>query len=90
MAAAFDVTVVSRIAETRERSPLELAPTRAVGHAPTLAENRKISAFLSREADIQELPRMNDDAPRERSFQFRPFAEEIIGAYGVGATDIFR
>jgi hypothetical protein len=69
VAAAFDVSVVSCYTETRERSPLLTASTRAAGPAPTLAESRKTSAFLNREADIQEFLRMNDDAPWERSFQ---------------------
>jgi hypothetical protein len=73
VAAAFDVTVVSCYTETRERSPHLTVSARAARHAATLAESRKSSAFLNREADIQELLRMNDDAPWERSFQFRPF-----------------
>jgi hypothetical protein len=90
MAAAFDVTVVPRFTETRERSPLLLASARAAGHGATLAESRKTSAFLNREADIHELLRMNDDAPWERSFQFRPFAVGVFGAYGDGATVILQ
>jgi hypothetical protein len=60
VAAAFDVTVVSCYRETRERSPLLTASARAAGHATTLAESRKTSALLNREAGIQELLRMND------------------------------
>jgi hypothetical protein len=90
VAAAFDVTVVSCFTETRERSPLLLASARAAGHAATLAESRKTSAFLNREADIHELLRMNGDAPWERSFQFRPFAVDVFGAYGDGATAILQ
>jgi hypothetical protein len=56
---------------------------RAAGHAATLAESRKTSAFLNREADIQELLRMNDDAPWERGFQFHPFGVDVFGAYGI-------
>jgi hypothetical protein len=52
--------------------------------------SRKTSAFLNREAEIHELPRMNDDAPWERSFQFRPFAVDVFGAYGDGATAILQ
>jgi hypothetical protein len=88
--AAFDVTVLSCFTETRERSPLLLASARAAGHAATLAESRKTSAFLNREADIHELLRMNDEAPWERSFQFRPFAVDVFGAYGDGATAILQ
>jgi hypothetical protein len=32
---------------------------------------------------MHELLRMNDDAPWERSFQFRPFAVDVFGAYGL-------
>jgi hypothetical protein len=59
-------------------------------HAATLADSRKTSAFLNREADIHELLRMNVDAPWERSFQFRPFAVDVFGAYGDGATAILQ
>jgi hypothetical protein len=31
---------------------------------------------------------MNDNEPWERSFQFRPFAVDIFGTYGAGATAI--
>jgi Ni2+-binding GTPase involved in maturation of urease and hydrogenase len=31
---------------------------------------------------------MDVDAPWERSFQFRPFAVGVFGAYGAGATAI--
>jgi hypothetical protein len=31
---------------------------------------------------------MNDDAPWERSFQFRRFAVDVFGVYGDGATAI--
>jgi hypothetical protein len=34
----------------------------------------------------QDLLKMNDDAPRERSFQFNPFAVLVVGASGVGTT----
>jgi hypothetical protein len=50
VAAAFDVTVLSCYTETRERSPLVTASARAARHAATLAESRKTSAFLNREA----------------------------------------
>jgi hypothetical protein len=33
---------------------------------------------------------MNDDALWERSFQFRPFAVDVFGAYGDGATAILH
>jgi hypothetical protein len=56
----------------------------------TLAESRKTSASLNREADIHESLRMNDDAPWERSSQFRPFAVDVFGAYGDGATAILQ
>jgi hypothetical protein len=79
LAAAFDVTVVSCFTETRERSPLLLASARAAGHAATLAESRKTSAFLYCAADLHELLKMNDDAPWERSFQSRPFAVDVFG-----------
>jgi hypothetical protein len=90
MAAAFDVTVVSCYTETRERSLLLTASERAAGHAAKLAESRRTSAFLNREADIQELLRMHDDAPWERSFQFRPFAVDVVGAYGGVTTSILQ
>jgi hypothetical protein len=61
VAAAYDVTVVSCYTETRERRPLLTVSARAAGHATTLAESREKSAFLNREADIQELLRMKDD-----------------------------
>jgi hypothetical protein len=63
---------------------------RAAGHAATLAESRNTSAFLSREVDIQELLRTNDDSPWERIFQFRPFGVDVFGAYGGGATAILQ
>jgi hypothetical protein len=90
VAAAFDVIVVSFFTETRERSPLLLASAPAAGHAATLAESRKTSAFVNREADIHELLRMNDGAPWERSFQFGPFAVDVFGSYGDGATAILQ
>jgi hypothetical protein len=90
VAAAFDVTDVSCFTETRERSPLFLAPARAAGHATTLAESRKTSAFLNREADIRELRRMNDDAPWERIFEFRTFAVDVFGTYGAGTSAILQ
>jgi hypothetical protein len=90
VAAAFDVTVVSCFTETRARSPLLLVSARAAGHAATLAESSKTSAFLNRAADIQELLRMNDDAPWERIFHFRPSAVDVFGAYGAGATAILQ
>jgi hypothetical protein len=52
MVPAFDVPVVSCFAKTQERSPLVLASARAVGHAATLVEIRKDSAFRSRKADM--------------------------------------
>jgi hypothetical protein len=90
VAAAFDGTVVSCFTETRERSLLLLASARAAGLAASLAESRKTSAFLNREADVLELLRMNEDAPWERRFQFRPFAVDVFGVYGEGATAILR
>jgi hypothetical protein len=90
VAAAFDVTVVSCYTETRESSTLLTASSRAAGHAATLAESRKTSAFLNREADIQKLLRMNDDAQWERNFLFRPFGVDVFGAYGGGATAILQ
>jgi hypothetical protein len=48
VAAAWDITDVLCITETRERSTLFLASARAAGHAVTLAESRKTSAFLNR------------------------------------------
>jgi hypothetical protein len=72
IAPAFDVTV-SYFAEMRDHSPLVLASARAVGHAATLAKNRQTSTSLSREADLQELLRMKNDAPRESHFQIPPF-----------------
>jgi hypothetical protein len=68
----------------------EIAYFLQAGHAASLAESRKTSAFLNREADIHELLRMNDDAPWERSFQFRFFAVDVFGAYGEGATAILQ
>jgi hypothetical protein len=90
VAAAFDVTVVSCFIETRERSPLLLASARAAGHAATPSKSRKTSAFLNREADIHESLTMNDDEPWKRSFQFRPFAVDVVGACGDGATAILQ
>jgi hypothetical protein len=90
VAAAFDVTVVSCYTETRERSPLLTSSARAAGHAATLAESRTTCAFLNREADIQELLRMNHDAPWEPSFQFRPFGVDVFGDNGGGATAILQ
>jgi hypothetical protein len=74
----------------RERSPLLTGSARAAGPAVTLVESRKISAFLNRVADIQELLRMNDDPPWERIFQFRTFGVDVFGAYGGGATAIIQ
>jgi hypothetical protein len=54
--------------ETRDHSPLLLASARATGPAAILAQRRKTSAFLDGEAGIQELFRMNDDAPWEHNF----------------------
>jgi hypothetical protein len=48
VAAAFDGIVVSCFMGTRERSPLLLASSRAAGHAATLAESRKTSAFSTK------------------------------------------
>jgi hypothetical protein len=73
-----------------ERSPLRLASARAAGHAATLSESRKTPAFLNREADIHEWLKTNDDAPWERSFQFRPVAVDVFGVYGDGATAILQ
>jgi hypothetical protein len=78
VAGAFDVTVASYVTETRERILLKVVTARAAGHAATLAESRKISAVLNREADRQELLRMNDDEPCERSFHCHPFAVDIF------------
>jgi hypothetical protein len=36
------------------------------------------------------LPRMNDDAPWKRCFQFRPFGVDVVGAYEGGATAILQ
>jgi hypothetical protein len=66
------------------------ATTRAAGHAATLAESLKASAFLNREADIQEMLRMNDDAPWKRCFHFCPFGADVFSAYGGGATAILQ
>jgi hypothetical protein len=33
---------------------------------------------------------MNNDAPWERSFQFGPFAVDVFGSYGDGATSILQ
>jgi hypothetical protein len=90
VAAAFDVTVVSCFTETRERRKILRESARAAGHAATLAESRKTSAFLNREADIHELLRMNDDAPWECSFQFRPFAVDVFSVYRDCATAILQ
>jgi hypothetical protein len=38
--------------------------------------------------DVQDLLSMNDDAPWERILQVRPFAVDVFGAQGVGATAI--
>jgi hypothetical protein len=88
--AACNVTVASCYTETRERSPLLTAPARAAENAATLAESLNTSASLNREADIQELHRMNDEALWKRSFQFRPFGVDVFGAYGGGATAILH
>jgi hypothetical protein len=87
---AFDVTVVLSFTEMRERSVLLLASARTAGHAATLAESRKISAFVNREADIQEFLRKNDAAQCEHSFQSRSFALHFFGAYRVGVTAILH
>jgi hypothetical protein len=60
----------------------------ASARAAALAESRKTSAFLNREADIQQLLRMNDNTSWERSFQFHPFVVDVFGAYGDGASAI--
>jgi hypothetical protein len=88
VAVAFDVSVVSCLTEMRGGSPILLASARAAGHAATLTGSRNISAFLNREAGKHELLRMNDGAPWEHSFQFRPFAVDVFVAYGAGATAI--
>jgi hypothetical protein len=90
VAAAFDVTVLSCFSETRERIPLLLASAQAARDAAALAESRKTSAFLNREAYIHELLRLNDDSPWERSFQFHPFAVGVFGSYGECATAILQ
>jgi hypothetical protein len=69
VAAAFGVTVVSCFTETRERSPLLPASVGAAGHAATLTESRKTSAFLYREADTHELLRMNGNAVSSPPFR---------------------
>jgi hypothetical protein len=63
---------------------------RTAGHAATLSESRKTSAFLNREANIHELLRMNNVAPWERNFQFRPFAVDVFGVYEDGAAAILQ
>jgi hypothetical protein len=78
MVAAFYITVVSSCTERRERSPLVLASAGESGHAATLAESRKTVSCLHRGADLEELLRMNEDAPREHSFQFRPFTFDAL------------
>jgi hypothetical protein len=45
LAATLEVTFVSCVAETRDRSPLLLAYASGAGHAATHAESRKTSAF---------------------------------------------
>jgi hypothetical protein len=77
LAAALDVTVGQCFGETREQCPLVLGSARASGAAASLAESRMRATFLNREAGMQELLRMNDDATRERRFQFRPFAVDV-------------
>jgi hypothetical protein len=67
-----------------------LASAGESGHAATLAESPKTVACLHRGADLEELLRMNEDAPREHSFQFCPFTFDAFGTYGVGATDILQ
>jgi hypothetical protein len=89
VAAAFDVTVVSCFTETRERSSLLLASVRPTGNADTLAKRRQTSAFLNREAGIQELLRLTDDAPWERRFLFRPLLD-VFGANGTGTTAVLQ
>jgi hypothetical protein len=88
-AAPRDVTVALYLTETPERSPVLLASALAAGHAATLAVSRKIPAFLSREADIQMLLRINDDAPWERSYQLRPFAVDIFDATELARPPFF-
>jgi hypothetical protein len=91
VAAAFDVTVLLCFTETRERRPLLFTSARAGGgHAVTIAGRRKTSAFLNREAGIQELLWINGDDPWKRSFQFRPFAVDIVGADGVWVIAILQ
>jgi hypothetical protein len=59
---------------------MRLRSLRAVRHPPFSTERRT----------LHELLRMNDDAPWERSFQFRPFAVYVFGAYGDGVTAILH
>jgi hypothetical protein len=40
--------------------------------------------------DVQDLLSMNDVAPWERILQVRPFAVDVFGAQGVGATAIHQ
>jgi hypothetical protein len=54
--------------------------------AATLAGSRKTSAILNPETDVQVVLRMNDSGPWKRSFQFRPFAGDVLGAAEAGAT----
>jgi hypothetical protein len=63
-----------------------MASPRAARHSARLAECHKTSVFLNREADIEELLRINYDAPWERSFQLRPFVITVLAAFGVGAA----
>jgi hypothetical protein len=83
-------SLLYRASRRKERIPLSLASAREAGHVGTYAKSRKTSALLKREADMQELLRMNDDTPWERSFQFRPFAFDLFGAYGMATTDILQ
>jgi hypothetical protein len=65
VASAFGLAVVACCTETQRL----LESARAAGHEATLAGSRRTSAFLNREADIEEF-RMIDDEPWGRSFQF--------------------
>jgi hypothetical protein len=63
VAAEFDVTVLSCFSETRERIVILLASAQAAGDVAALAESRKTSTILNREAYVHELLRLNDDSP---------------------------
>jgi hypothetical protein len=73
-------SVARSCSRPRGRPDMRPLSLRAARHPP----------FSTEKAYIHELLRMNYDAPWEGSFQFRPFAVDVFGAYGDGATAILQ